>query len=175
MYLISIYFDEKTNNRIQQHINQVASKTGNMFMIDGNVPPHITVSAFETKSEEQVISLLESTVRKVKQGQIQFPSVGVFFPSVIYASTVYNEYLHQMSKVVFDAVKEVGDISISKMYRPFQWMPHVTIAKQLTREQMCIAFATLQNSFGMFEGNVVKIGLAKTNPYREIANWELLF
>ena len=31
----------------------------------------------------------------------------------------------------------------------------------------------LQHSFGMFSGQVVKIGLAKTNPYREVVNWEL--
>lgn len=48
MYLISIYFDDKTNNRIQQAINQVAKKSGNTFMLDAEVPPHITVSAFET-------------------------------------------------------------------------------------------------------------------------------
>ena len=31
----------------------------------------------------------------------------------------------------------------------------------------------LQDSFGMFEGEVVRIGLAKPNPHRDIATWEL--
>ena len=58
MYLISIYFDEKTNRRIQQYIDKVAEKTGNAFMLDGQVPPHITISAFETQNEVAVIETL---------------------------------------------------------------------------------------------------------------------
>ena len=57
MYLISIYFDPKTNKKIQQYINKVARQTGNTFMLDGNVPPHITISAFETIDEQAAISL----------------------------------------------------------------------------------------------------------------------
>ena len=52
MYLVSVYFDDETNKRIQRYINAVAEKTRNTFMTDGNVPPHITVSAFETRDEK---------------------------------------------------------------------------------------------------------------------------
>ena len=53
MYLVSLYFDEKTNKNIQNLIDKVAGKTGNDFMIAGKVPPHITVFAFETKQEKR--------------------------------------------------------------------------------------------------------------------------
>ena len=39
MYLVSLYFDEKTNRRLKNYIEQVADKTGNTFMVDRNVPP----------------------------------------------------------------------------------------------------------------------------------------
>ena len=55
MYLVSIYFDEKTTSRMQGYITQVAKRSGNPFMIEKNVPPHLTISAFETRSEDQVI------------------------------------------------------------------------------------------------------------------------
>ena len=58
-------------------------------------------------------------------------------------------------------------------YMPFQWLPHTTIAKKLSKEQMQTAFEVLQNSFGVFEGKVVRIGLAKPNPHRDIATWVL--
>ena len=38
MYLISVYFDKKTENRIQSYINDVASESGNLFMIENQVP-----------------------------------------------------------------------------------------------------------------------------------------
>ena len=50
MYLISLYFDEKTEKHIRRFIKQVAKRTGNTYMIDGNVPPHITIAAFETNT-----------------------------------------------------------------------------------------------------------------------------
>lgn len=89
MYLISIYFDEKTTKRIQGYIDNIAKKTGNTFMTNGNV------------------------------------------------------------------------------------LPHITVGKKLSTEEMKIAFNVMQNQFGAFEGKVTKIGLAKTNPYYDIITYEL--
>lgn len=173
MYLVSIYFDKKTNKVIQNYINQVAEKTGNTFMIDGKVSPHITISAFETKHEDVVIRKLEESVKEMKQGRLQWASVGAFLPYVLYLAPVVNEYLHELSEKVYESIKEVDDTKISLYYRPFQWLPHTTIGKKLLTEEMLAGFAVLQKSFTMFQGKVVRIGLAKTNPYQEIKNWEL--
>ena len=168
MYLISIYFDEETNKKIQSYINQVAEKAGNTFMIDGKVPPHITISALETKNEEQIIEALEKAVSRIKSEQLQWVSVGQFFPYVIYLTPVLNEYLHSMSQEVYESLKDTGDTEISPYYRPFQWLPHTTIGKKLSQEEMRIAFEIVQKNFSMFNGRVTKIGLAKTNPYQDI-------
>ena len=174
MYLVSIYFDEKTNKRIRGMINEVADKTGNHFMIEGNVPPHITVSAFETVDEKGAVAVLESAVQELRCGELQWASVGQFFPYVIYAAPVLNAYLHHMSTQVYDSLKSLDGVKISPYYRPFQWLPHTTIGKKLSKEEMKVAFEVLQNSFGLFDGKVVRIGLAKTNPYQEVVNWDLI-
>ena len=173
MYLVSIYFDEKTNRRVQHYIDKVAEKTGNTFMLDGKVPPHITISAFETQDEAAAIESLERALARLRQGTLEWVSVGEFFPYVIFLIPVLNEYLHEMSVIVNDELSNTNGIKISPYYRPFQWLPHTTIAKKLSKEEMQIAFEVLQNSFGMFEGEGVKIGLAKPNPHRDIATWEL--
>lgn len=173
MYLVSIYFDEKTNKRIQQYIDKVAEKTGNAFMLDGNVPPHITISAFESLDEEAAIEKLEGVVKNLKCGKLQLVSVGQFFPYVLYITPVLNEYLNEMSTILYDALLQVDGVKISPYYKPFQWLPHATIGKTLSKEQMQVAFQVMQDSFGVFEGEVVKIGLAKPNPHRDIVSWEL--
>ena len=173
MYLLSIYFDEKTNKIIQRYINQVAEKTGNRFMTEGSVPPHITISAFETQDEKSAIEELDSLVKELRKGNLTWASVGQFFPYVIYIAPVLNEYLQGLSKQMYDNLSALDGIFISPYYQPFQWLPHTTIAKKLSKEEMKIAFEVLQNSFGMFEGEVVKIGLARPNPHRDIATWEL--
>ncbi|MBQ8804436.1 MAG: 2'-5' RNA ligase family protein [Tyzzerella sp.] len=173
MYLVSIYFDEKTNKRIQQYINAVAEKSGNKFMLDGNVPPHITVSAFETRDERAAIAVLEQAVSELQQGELQWASVGQFFPYVIYIAPVLNEYLHGMSEKIYRSLSGVEGILVNQYYKPFQWLPHTTIGKKLSKDEMSMAFEILQNSFGVFNGEVVKVGLAKPNPHRDIVTWEI--
>ncbi len=169
MYLISIYFDEKTNDKIERLIRKTAEKSGNRFMLDRNVPPHITISAFETKQEAEVIRKLEEYVGTLTQGMLQWVSIGAFLPHVIYLLPVVNEYLQHMSEDIYSFLDSMDHTIISKCYRPYQWMPHTTIGKTLTKHQMQVTFSVLQEQFSVFTGNVTQIGLAKTNPYTELA------
>ena len=50
MYLISVYFDDKSNKIISNYINKIAQKTGNTFMTDNHVPPHLTIMSVEVLS-----------------------------------------------------------------------------------------------------------------------------
>ena len=52
-------------------------------------------------------------------------------------------------------------------------MPHTTIAKKLEKEEMMAVFRVMQEQFGVFSGEIVKIGLARTNPYEDLICVEL--
>jgi hypothetical protein len=62
---------------------------------------------------------------------------------------------------------------VDQRYLLFKWLPHTTLGKHLTGLQMKKAFEVMQSQFAPFEGRVVKIGLAKTNPYQDIVVCEL--
>lgn len=173
MYLVSIYFDEKTNKQIQRYINKIAEVTANQYMIEGNVPPHITISAFETANEGQAIESFHTIAKQLQRGELMWASVGQFLPYVMYIAPVLNRYLHDMSTKVYETFLKVEGVKISPYYQPFQWLPHTTVGKKLSKEEMQVAFQIMQDSFGAFEGQVVRIGLAKPNPHRDIASWEL--
>lgn len=173
MYLISIYFDEKTNKNIQNLITKVAKKTGNDFMLEGNVPPHITVSAFETKQEVEVLERLSVVAESIQQGKVRWVSVGSFLPNVIFIAPVLNEYLQDMTQSIYGKMESVEETIMNPFYRPYQWVPHTTIGKLMTKEQLRDAFEVLQEQFVPFEGTVTRIGLAKTNPYTELALFDL--
>lgn len=171
MYLISLYFDNITEKTIQQLIDKVAEKSGNNYMIDGKVPPHITLSAFETKEENKAIELIDKSMKEIKCGTLNWVSIGVFKKQVIFLMPILNEYLHNLSFFINKSISSISDITFSKFYMPMQWMPHTTIGKKLSEEEMEIAFKTLQNNFKIFSGQVNRIGLSKTNPYEEIKVW----
>lgn len=140
MYLISLYFDDKTNTRLQQHINQVAKKTKNTYMLDGNVPPHITISAFQTGKEEQAVEILERVAGKLESGSVQWVSVGAFLPYVIYLAPVLDEYLHMISvQISFEVLQgqfgilkgQVTKIGLAKT-NPYE---NVTVFKLTIKEK----------------------------------------
>lgn len=173
MYLISIYFDEKTDKQIRKLMKLVAEKTGNTFMLDNHVPPHITVAAIETRDETAAIATIEKCLQQLKQGELRFVSVGTFMPQVIFLQPVLNRYLHGIAATLNEALHELPETKISTSYQPFSWLPHATMGKQLSEEQMRIAFEVLQQHFVPITGQVTKIGIAKLNPHRDLKIWDL--
>lgn len=78
MYYVSLYFDPVTEERIQSMISKVAISSGNTFMTEGKVPPHMTIAAFETQQESKAIDMFSSCVKSMRQTEIFMPSVGMF-------------------------------------------------------------------------------------------------
>lgn len=173
MYLISVYFDEKTNRKIKRYMEQIAEKTGNTFMTGNQVPPHLTISSVEARNVEQLIPCIKELQGKLQAGRVQFVSVGMLLPYVLYITPVLNEYLQDLSRQIYDAIPRNDEITVSKYYKPMQWLPHITLGKKLSKEQMQTAIAMMQDSFTPFEGEIVEIDLAKTNPHEDVVKYEL--
>lgn len=172
MYLITLYFDEKTTKELQRWIRLVAEATGNGFMQENHVPPHMTLGAFEAPEEETARRLFAEMNLELG-GEVQLVSVGAFVPRVLYVSAVYSEYLHGLAKRVYQVLSKEPMVKIRPDYRPFSWLPHVTMGKQLEGEEPEKAFAVLQKEFHVLKGNVVRVGLSCTGPYRDLGSREL--
>lgn len=74
MYLISLYFDENTQDKLKYLMKKVAEKSGNPYMIEANVPPHITIAMFDTKEENKVIELFDTKIHEIGKGMLQWVS-----------------------------------------------------------------------------------------------------
>ena len=168
MYLISIYFDKECEKRISSYMKQIGKATGNTVMLDGNVPPHVTIAAFRTESESIARDVFGQGVNELKTGSVQWVSVGAFLPSVIYITPILNKYLQDVSEVFHREITKKQGVTIDHRYMPYSWLPHSTLAKQLSEEQLSAAFSVMQKQFGPFSGKVTRIGLAKTNPYTDL-------
>ena len=65
------------------------------------------------------------------------------------------------------------EVRIQIRYQPFSWFPHTTLGKRLNQAEMREAFVVMQNQFAPFTGEAVEIGLARTNPYRDLCKIKL--
>lgn len=117
MYLVSVYFDPAATRRLQAFIDQIAAASGNHYMTEKDVPPHLTLSAIEARS------------------------VDILIPAV-----------HQLEGR----------------------LPHVTLGKTLSKEQMRQAFAVMQDKFSVFDAKITELGLAKVNPHEDVLRFGLL-
>jgi 2'-5' RNA ligase len=79
MYLISIYFDEETNSRIKTYMKSIVKATGNTAMLDGEVPPHVTIAAFRAQSERSARDIFLKGAELAAGESIQWISCGSFF------------------------------------------------------------------------------------------------
>lgn len=172
MYLISAYFDEHVTKGLQRLIDNIAKETGNTYMIENNVPPHLTISSFETRKPD---NLKEEFMKlnKIGAGEINIFSIGQFLPYVMYATPVLDEYLMHLSNEVYDIFSAREDVTINRCYKPYNWFPHITLGKKLEKEQMIMAMRVLQTHFIPIKGKIVMVGLSQTNPHKDIIQFNI--
>ena len=94
-------------------------------------------------------------------------------PYVIYAMPVFNQYLLDLSMDVYCAFNQIDETKISKYYKPMSWIPHITLGKTLTKEQMLGAVGILQDGFVPMTAEITEIGLARVNPHEDIVRFTL--
>ena len=174
MYLVSIYFDEETNKILNRYIDKLAEKTGNTFMTEHNVPPHITISQIEARSENVLIPYMAQLRGKLKAGEISIVSVGMLLPYVLYAAPTLCEYLQDLANEVYNNFCDIPETIVSRYYNPASWLPHITLGKKLSKEQLLTAVSIMQTDFAPIKAKVVEIGLAKVNPHEDVVRFELL-
>ena len=134
---------------------------------------HITLSAFDTKKESEIIEIVDNTSKNWNKIPLQWVSVGQFMPYVVFLAPVLNIELYSAATELYSELTELGDVSMRNCYKPFQWLPHTTLAKMLTQEEMLNAVKLLHNQFGVIKGTAVRIALAKSNPHMDIAVFDL--
>lgn len=188
MYLISIYFDQESNQKISAYMKEIATITDNKIMTDGDVPPHITISSFDVREEVQakeaflrMQSALSEEFKKSEWGrggsdhrkEVTFVSVASFVSGAIFLTPVLNEFLQKLSEISYESLTLDPTIRLSRQYRPYSWFPHATLAKKLSNEDMVAAFAHLHGLFQPFSAKIVSIGLAKTRPYKDLMKLDL--
>ena len=174
MYLVSVYFDNTATKRLQALIDQIAKTTGNNYMTAKQVPPHLTITSVEARSVDVLIPAVKKLEGRLHQGTIQFVTVGQLLPYVLYTMPVLNPYLQDLAEQVYDAISDIPETTVSRFYRPHSWLPHVTLGKTLSKEQMRQAFTVVQDKFSVFEAQVTEFGLAKVNPHDDVLRFVLL-
>lgn len=172
-YAIVLYFDDTTNKIIGNIIERAASLSGNNYMLDINIPPHVTLGCFFSDEQVDLHERVESFVKSVTPFEVTFHSIGAFEPYVLFASPVKDERLTQLNALLHESLLNRYEPAENANYLPNRWMPHCSLAVRLDAEQFAKAKAIESEIDLPFTARVTKIALAKCNPYNVMATWNI--
>lgn len=71
-YAIVLHFDSEATKKINEFIEAVSKRTGNTYMIDTNIPPHITVGCYTAKEDSRILAEVKEIIGEIKSGSIVF-------------------------------------------------------------------------------------------------------
>ena len=165
MFLVSAFFDPLTNRTLQNLINGIADVTENQFMLEFNVPPHLTFLQIQTRTgQEQLEQAVKNLEGKLKAVPLTFASCGDGIPNVVFAKVRMTDELKTQINLIYDEIIKIPDIKINPYYLPENIFPHVTLGKTLTREQQSAAMDYVNKNFSIFEGIISEAALTCGKP-----------
>lgn len=174
-YAVTLYFDPESTTLIRSAISHLAEICGNDYMIQNEVPPHLTLGMFHASDAD--LEKLENLFRDFskKAGRtfpVDFSGADSFMDKVIFLSLKkdsptftflkdLNSSLHEMFIPHFEA----GD---NRNYLPQNWVPHIALAVKLSHSQFEKGISLFEKSILPQSAKVISLGLARCNPYKEI-------
>lgn len=172
-YAIVLYFDDTTNKIIGSMIERAAALSGNNYMLDINIPPHVTLGCFFSDEQVDLHERVESFAKSVTPFEATFHSIGAFEPYVLFVSPVKDECLTQLNALLHESLLNSYEPAENANYLPDRWMPHCSLAVRLDAEQFAKAKVIESEIDLPFTARVTKIALAKCNPYNVMATWNI--
>jgi hypothetical protein len=173
-YAIVLYFDEKTEKIINSLIKKISNKTGNKYMVDNKIPPHITISLFHYDGKiDTVMEIIENNISFFHKNNITTTSIGIFNPSVLFIAPVINDYLLELNKRINEIINVNDKILLDKNYIENQWIPHISLGVKLNEKESINGVKTLVENFKILDIRIDKVGFAKCNPYKDIKIWKI--
>ncbi|GBU27450.1 hypothetical protein R84B8_00982 [Treponema sp. R8-4-B8] len=170
-YAVVFYFNKTTEEKINSLILKIANETGNRYMVDNNIPPHITISLFKyDETVDTIINIVENNISTFNRNNIKIASIGMFNPNVLFLLPIMNDYLIESNKKISKIIKTNDKILLDKNYIENQWIPHISLGVKLNKNELINGIKILVE---YFEVETNKIGLVKCNPYRNIKMWEI--
>jgi len=173
-YAVSFHFSQDVNEIIFNTMSSIAELTGNDFMIENKVPPHITIGAFHgTKdSEEHLMQIVEEFTKAqkstIQSGAVSFTEVGNFNGKVLFLKPEKDAFLSETNKKLHEVVLPEFEAGENGYYVPEIWFPHTTLGTRLNQSQFGKAVELAGKISLPLEVKIKDIGVYQCSPFLEL-------
>jgi 2'-5' RNA ligase len=132
--------------------------------------PHVTLG-IAADVENELEKRLEAFASSLAPMSFHIRSVGTFPGGVVFLAPIVTRELLEMH-AKFHELFGLRPSAISKLYVPGAWVPHCTLASELTQARMGEAVRVVLQSGGMpISGRFEEISLVEYAPVRQVGSW----
>ncbi|MCR5400668.1 MAG: 2'-5' RNA ligase family protein [Treponema sp.] len=174
-YAVSLHFSQKINEIVISTLQAIADETGNRFMIENKIPPHITIGAFHAarEGEGKLLQHVENFARDQKAGTVQFSEVGDFNGKVLFLKPEKNIFLSDINKELHTLLLPEFEKAENGYYLPDIWFPHTTLATRLNQSQFSAAKEIAKQITLPLEAAIEELAVYQCSPFLELKKFGL--
>lgn len=155
-------------------MRDIAAATGNNYMLDNSVPPHLSLGLFH--AEEERTDEMEKLFCEFAEGLksegtnlcLNFNGPDKFADKVIFLSVERDEPLMKLNRDLHQLFLPHFEAGDNRNYLPENWVPHIALAVKLDSQQFEKGFSVAKTLLLPQSAKINSATLAKCNPYNEV-------
>lgn len=186
-YAISLLPDQEAAAQIRTAVQELARHSGNNFMVEHAVPPHLTLGLFH--AQETDLALLQELFKEFSERArgvlqkdfcLEFFGADNFLDKVIFLSLGNPEEAKKKNPALFELNAALHKIFLERFepgdnrnYIPANWHPHIALSVKMNAAQFKKGFDFAQSLCLPKRAAAASLSLALCKPYKEIEKVEL--
>src|SRR5262245_20063963 len=170
---VSLWFDLELETRMRRLWSDLGAAGINSSLFDGRYRPHITLGVWDIRTEADLERALISWLADKRKFSVDFRSIGIFPDGngVVFLQPLVSSALLGFQREAYALGSRFG-VPASTHCDPDRWVPHCTMAWQVTREEVLRAVDLLRLALPV-EGTVAAVGMIDTPAEVELKRIEL--
>lgn len=174
-YAVSLHFSMDVNEIISSAVSLIAEETGNPFIIENKIPPHVTIGAFHAAREDEgkLLRLVEEFSRSQKAGLVHFTGIGNFKEKVLFLKPEKDWFLTEINRKLHELILPEFEKGDNGYYLPEVWFPHTTLATRLNQKQFAGALEIAEKIQLPLKAETCEIGFYQCSPFMELKRFTI--
>jgi 2'-5' RNA ligase len=173
-YAVEMLFDDDTNAIIMEMWQELKNSKISSYMIRSKSKPHITLSIFDSVDLNELNQRVEKFSEITSACPIKFDSIGVFpdDTGVVYLQPVVSPELLNIHRSFNLMTNEFDEFKWTH-YLPGNWVPHCSMALNITKEKVLQAVSCLLEKFSPFEAQIQSLAVIRFPPIEHLKMYDL--
>lgn len=167
-FAVSLLFDDGLTGSVATHWQRLADAGLSRSMPDLGYQPHVTLAVFDHVEPKRASATLDDVFRTIASFEVTLARIATFGPGsgVVYALPSPSQKLADLHGAVLAAIGETCRVH----YRAGNWVPHCTLAMNLTDAGIQQARALLAEGWPL-RGRFVAADFVAFTPVTGIRRW----